>query len=129
MRGPIAALILVWAAPMMAAAETVVITADRMIDVAAGSVVEAPVVVITDGHIASVSTRGVIPSGIPADARRIDLPGHTILPVSSTCMSTSIATPVIKPIGACRRYTRTSECDPLRKITPRLCRGGGETLL
>jgi imidazolonepropionase-like amidohydrolase len=80
MRRLIAALVVVWAVPTMAAAETVVVTAERMIDVAAGRVVEAPIVVFTDGRIASVSARGVIPAGIPADARRIDLPGHTILP-------------------------------------------------
>jgi imidazolonepropionase-like amidohydrolase len=49
-------LLLAGAAPVRA--ETVVVTADRMIDVLAGRVVEEPVVVITDGRIASVAGRG-----------------------------------------------------------------------
>lgn len=61
------------------AAETVVVTAARMVDVLAGRVVERPVVVIEDGRIASVST-GAAPAGLPEDARRIDLAGMTLLP-------------------------------------------------
>ena len=63
-----------------AQADTVVVTADRMVDVLAGGVVEEPVVVITDGRIASVVGRGGARPVIPAGARRIDLPGKTILP-------------------------------------------------
>lgn len=58
-----------------AAAETVVITAARMVDVVSGRMVPNPVIVVTDGRI--VSTDG---SRAPADARRIDLPGLTLLP-------------------------------------------------
>ncbi|HEY0626392.1 MAG TPA: amidohydrolase family protein [Allosphingosinicella sp.] len=61
-------------------AETVVVTADRMVDVLAGRVVEQPVVVITDGRIASVVSQGSVRPMIPEGARRIDLPGKTILP-------------------------------------------------
>jgi imidazolonepropionase-like amidohydrolase len=68
------------AAPALASAETVVVTAARMVDVLAGRVVEEPVVVITDGRIASVVGRGGARPAIPADAKRIDLPGKTILP-------------------------------------------------
>jgi imidazolonepropionase-like amidohydrolase len=64
----------------MAQAETVVVTADRMIDVLAGRVIEEPVVVITDGRIVSVVGRSGARPVIPAGARRIDLPGMTILP-------------------------------------------------
>ncbi|MBC7986669.1 MAG: amidohydrolase family protein, partial [Sphingomonadaceae bacterium] len=73
-----AALAIALAAP--AAAETVVVTADRMVDVLAGRVVEEPVVVITDGRIASVVGRGGARPVIPEGATRIDLPGHTLLP-------------------------------------------------
>jgi imidazolonepropionase-like amidohydrolase len=66
--------------PAAAAAESVVVTAARMIDVLAGRVVEEPVVVITDGRIASVVGRGGARPVIPAGATRIDLPGKTILP-------------------------------------------------
>ena len=63
-----------------AQADSVVVTADRMIDVLTGRAVEEPVVVITDGRIVSVVGRGGARPVIPAGARRIDLPGHTILP-------------------------------------------------
>jgi imidazolonepropionase-like amidohydrolase len=59
-----------------AQAETVVVTAGRMVDVVAGRMVENPVVVITDGRIVSVSGG----AGIPADAKRVDLPGMTLVP-------------------------------------------------
>jgi imidazolonepropionase-like amidohydrolase len=77
----------------VASAETIVVTADRMVDVLAGRIVEEPVVVITNGRIASVVGRGGARPVIPEGARRIDLPGKTILPVSSTCTSTSAAAP------------------------------------
>ncbi|HEV2080505.1 MAG TPA: amidohydrolase family protein [Allosphingosinicella sp.] len=60
--------------------ETVVVTADRMVDVLAGRMVDQPVIVITDGRIASVASRGSAPPAIPAGATRIDLPGKTLLP-------------------------------------------------
>jgi imidazolonepropionase-like amidohydrolase len=63
-----------------AQAESVVVTAARMIDVLTGRVIEEPVVVITDGRIVSVVGRGGARPLIPAGARRIDLPGMTILP-------------------------------------------------
>ena len=62
-----------------ASAETVVVTADRMVDVVAGRAVAGPVVVVTDGRISAVGTRAQPPAA-PADARRIDLPGLTLVP-------------------------------------------------
>ncbi|HEY0412783.1 MAG TPA: amidohydrolase family protein [Allosphingosinicella sp.] len=67
------------AAPALAA-ESVVVTAGRMVDVLAGKVVDEPVVVITDGRIVSVTGRGGARPNIPAGAKRIDLPGKTLLP-------------------------------------------------
>jgi len=60
-------------------AETVVVTADRMVDVLAGRAVARPVVVVTDGRIVAVGTNGQQPA-VPADARRVDLSGMTLLP-------------------------------------------------
>lgn len=60
-------------------AETVVLTADRMVDVLAGKSVANPIVVVTDGRIAAVGTAGRAPA-FPAEARRIDLPGLTLVP-------------------------------------------------
>jgi imidazolonepropionase-like amidohydrolase len=77
MRYAVTALALALAAP--AAAETVIVTADRMVDVLAGRTVDRPVIVVTDGRIAAVGTGGQQPAA-PADARRIDLPGMTLLP-------------------------------------------------
>ncbi|MGP1353743.1 MAG: Xaa-Pro dipeptidase [Parasphingopyxis sp.] len=67
------------ALPISAQAETLVVTADRMIDVLEGRTVDNPVVVMTDGRIVSVST-GDVPANLPEDAERLDLPGMTILP-------------------------------------------------
>ncbi|MFM9829640.1 MAG: amidohydrolase family protein [Sphingomonas sp.] len=61
-----------------AAAETVAVTADHMVDVAAGRTIDRPVVLITDGRISAVGVQGSL--AIPADARRIALAGQTILP-------------------------------------------------
>ncbi len=57
--------------------ETVVVTADRMVDVLAGSTVERPQITITDGRITAVSGQNA-----PAaeGARRIDLRGMTLVP-------------------------------------------------
>jgi imidazolonepropionase-like amidohydrolase len=57
-------------------AETVVVTADRMLDVLTGKVVDHPQITVVDGRIASVAAQGSLPTG----ARHIDLPGMTLLP-------------------------------------------------
>jgi len=61
----------------VAAADTVVVTADRMIDVIGGRVVDHPQVTITDGRISAVGTTN---AAVPAGARRVALPGMTLLP-------------------------------------------------
>jgi imidazolonepropionase-like amidohydrolase len=58
-------------------ADTVVVTADRMIDVITGKVVEHPQITVTDGRIAAIAARG---AAVPPSARRVDLPGITLLP-------------------------------------------------
>lgn len=60
-----------------ALADTVVVTADRLVDVAAGRMVERPQITITDGRISAVGAQG---DAVAAGARRIDLPGMTLLP-------------------------------------------------
>jgi imidazolonepropionase-like amidohydrolase len=61
----------------LSSADTVVVTADRMVDVLAGRMMARPQITITDGRITAVSVQdGAIPPG----ARRIDLPGMTLLP-------------------------------------------------
>ncbi len=61
----------------IAFADTVVVTADRMVDVVAGRTIARPQITITDGRITAVSVQdGAIASG----ARHIDLPGMTLLP-------------------------------------------------
>jgi imidazolonepropionase-like amidohydrolase len=66
--------------PAPSAPQSVVVTAARMIDVLAGRVIEEPVIVVTDGRIVAVVGRGGARPIIPAGARRIDLPGMTLLP-------------------------------------------------
>jgi imidazolonepropionase-like amidohydrolase len=58
-------------------ADTVVVTADRMLDVIAGRVVERPQVTIKDGRITSVTSQA---TPVADDVRHVDLPGMTLLP-------------------------------------------------
>jgi imidazolonepropionase-like amidohydrolase len=58
-------------------ADTVVVTADRMIDVLAGRAVDHPQITVVDGRITAVGIQG---SAVPEGARRVDLPGMTLLP-------------------------------------------------
>jgi imidazolonepropionase-like amidohydrolase len=60
-----------------ARAETVVVSAGHMIDVLNGRIVDHPQITITDGRITAVATAG---DPVPANARRVDLPGMTLLP-------------------------------------------------
>jgi imidazolonepropionase-like amidohydrolase len=73
----IAGILLTCGMAAMARADTVVVTADRMIDVLAGRVVDHPQITIVDGRITAVATRG---SAAPAGARLVDLEGMTLLP-------------------------------------------------
>src|SRR5579864_1292649 len=57
-------------------ADTVVVSADRMVDVLTGRVVDHPLVTISNGRIASIGQGDATPPG----ARRIDLKGMTLLP-------------------------------------------------
>ena len=75
-----AASALALAAVVPASAASTVITADRMVDVLNGRMVEEPVIVVTDGRIVSVVGRGGARPVIPEGATRIDLPGKTLLP-------------------------------------------------
>jgi len=68
----------VCAAAGAAQAETVAVSAARLVDVATGKVVESPTVVIVDGRISAVGRTGE--TSVPAGARRVDLPGVTLLP-------------------------------------------------
>ncbi|HJV94987.1 MAG TPA: amidohydrolase family protein [Albitalea sp.] len=77
MRHPLAVLTLALAPTFAAQADTVVVTAERALDVASGRYVERPQITITDGRISAVATQG---GAVPAGARRVDLPGITLLP-------------------------------------------------
>jgi imidazolonepropionase-like amidohydrolase len=61
-------------------AGTVIVTADRMVDVIAGRIVEHPKITITDSRIVAVGTSDAADTTVPPGARRIDLPGVTLLP-------------------------------------------------
>jgi len=73
----IAGILLSWGIVATAQADTVVVTADRMIDVLAGRVVDHPQITIVDGRITAVAAQN---SAAPTGARRIDLTGMTLLP-------------------------------------------------
>jgi imidazolonepropionase-like amidohydrolase len=76
MRYFIVALAIATAAP--AVAKTTYISADRMVDVLAGSVVERPLITVTDGRITAITSRDR--ATIPQGAEVIELPGKTLLP-------------------------------------------------
>jgi imidazolonepropionase-like amidohydrolase len=58
-------------------AKTVVVTADKLVDVATGKQIDRPQVTIVDGRITAVGKQG---DAVPAGATRVDLPGVTLLP-------------------------------------------------
>ncbi len=58
-------------------ADTVVVSADHLVDVLTGRVVDHPQITIVDGRITAVAAQG---SAIPPAARRVDLSGMTLLP-------------------------------------------------
>jgi imidazolonepropionase-like amidohydrolase len=60
-----------------AQAATVVVTADHLIDVRSGRIVDHPQVVVTDGRISAVGKAG---DAMPAGAEKVALPGVTLLP-------------------------------------------------
>lgn len=73
----IAALLAACIAFAPASAETVVVTAARMVDVLGGKEVDRPQVTITDGRITAVGHQG---DAVPQGARAIDLGNRTLLP-------------------------------------------------
>ncbi|MEI8297219.1 MAG: amidohydrolase family protein [Pseudomonadota bacterium] len=77
MKRVVAGLVLSLAACTVAQADTVVVTAARMIDVLASRVIDKPQLTITDGRIVAITAQG---APIPAGARRVELPGQTLLP-------------------------------------------------
>jgi imidazolonepropionase-like amidohydrolase len=65
------------AAQAQTTAPSTVITADRLLDVRTGRYIEHPQILVRDERIVSVGHAG---DAAPADAKRIDLPGMTLLP-------------------------------------------------
>ncbi len=63
-----------------AGAETVVVTADRMVDVLTGKTVANPMITIVDGRITRVETAAPGSVVLENDTKVIALPGKTILP-------------------------------------------------
>ncbi len=79
MRHMLAAAVSLIALAAPAAAEKVVVTADRYLDVEAGRYVEHPAIFIgDDGRITSIADARVVKWG--ADVRHIDMSGKTLLP-------------------------------------------------
>jgi imidazolonepropionase-like amidohydrolase len=63
-----------------AAAENVVVTASHLYDPATGKTLDAPVIVVRDGRVASLVTGANARPQIPESAKRVDLGDVTILP-------------------------------------------------
>jgi imidazolonepropionase-like amidohydrolase len=62
---------------VQAQAGDVVVIADRLLDVRTGRMIERPQVLVRNGHVVEVGRAGAT---LPANARRIDLPGMTLVP-------------------------------------------------
>jgi len=77
MRSFVLAAIMAAAAPA-ALAQNVYVTADRMLDVTTGRMVQNPAIIIQDGVITQVGARNSL--RVPSAAEVIDLPGVTLLP-------------------------------------------------
>lgn len=77
MRSFLLAAIMAAAAPA-ALAQNVYVTADRMLDVTTGRMVQNPAIIIQDGVITQVGARNSL--RVPSAAEVIDLPGVTLLP-------------------------------------------------
>jgi imidazolonepropionase-like amidohydrolase len=65
-------------AAQAAAAESLLLTAAHLLDVRDGSLIEDAAVLVENGRIAAVGSRDAVEA--PAGARRLDLPGATLLP-------------------------------------------------
>src|SRR5579859_4191693 len=66
------------AAGMAANAETIAVSAAKLIDVQSGKVIDHPVVLIENERITAVGQSGSVT--VPAGAKRVDLPNLTLLP-------------------------------------------------
>src|SRR5580698_6217922 len=77
MRAAVMAAVAFAGATTVSFADTVVVSADRMVDVLTGRILERPQITIVDGRIAAVGSQG---AATPDGARRVDLPGMTLLP-------------------------------------------------
>lgn len=64
-------------AAVPARADTVIVTADRLLDVDTGRLLERPQITIIDGRVTAVGRQG---EAVTDGARRVDLPGLTLLP-------------------------------------------------
>lgn len=76
--GALLASVAIGGAAAPALAETVIVTADHMIDVITGKTIDYPAVTIVDGRITGIADARTIKFG--GDVKHIDLSGQTILP-------------------------------------------------
>jgi len=76
-KGLVCALLLL-VMPLAHAKDTVLVSAGQMLDVRSGKMLENPAILIENGKVVSVTTSP--PVNLPANTRRIDLAGMTIVP-------------------------------------------------
>jgi len=76
-KGLVCALLLL-VMPLVHAKDTVLVSAGQMLDVRSGKMLENPAILIENGKVVSVTTSP--PVNLPANTRRIDLAGMTIVP-------------------------------------------------
>ena len=118
---------LIGLAALPAQAATVVVAADRMIDVATGGRVERPLVVITDGRITRVGRQG---DALPEGAERVDLPMILYNVPVRTITDMSVATMARAAASCCDNSKRRNQHGQDQRhcrlpTTPRRRCGGG----
>ncbi len=77
-KSAVAAAVLTLALAGAVQAKTVIVTADRMVDVKTGQEIERPELVVVDGRITAVGVQGQVKE--PDGAERVNLAGMTLLP-------------------------------------------------
>lgn len=77
-KSAVAAALALMALSTSAGAETVVVTADHMVDVVSGKTVDNPAIFINDGRITNIADARIIRWG--GDVRHIDMSGKTLVP-------------------------------------------------
>jgi imidazolonepropionase-like amidohydrolase len=80
-----------------ALAQNVYVTAERLLDITTGQVIQTPAIVIQSGVITAVGLRGAVQ--VPSAAQVIELPGATLLCAKLGALNSGVAGDLVGVIG------------------------------